>query len=121
VLLLAIAALAALWCAVSLRNQQLQDKAFKNVITAPTLAISQLDRATLLNAGSRPRLLKASAYWLAGGQKQALEQLDEIVNKHPEDRAAWQALAGILHRFDPLGGALAQRQVTELDGNLQPK
>jgi predicted Zn-dependent protease len=119
VALLVLAALAAGWLAVGLRNQHLQDEATRLLLRPgqERPAIERLDDARLLNANSQPELLAAAGRWRLGEREEGIRDLRALLRDEPENRVGWAVLADLLQDSDPRGAAQARRRVDELNGS----
>jgi predicted Zn-dependent protease len=118
---LLVAAVAAAWLAVGLRDSRLQTQAAEQLSSAPGRALSLLDDASRLNVSTTIDLLRAGAYWEAGDPTAAVATLRATLRTHPDNPSAWGLLARYLQDTDPAAAAAARTRAQELNGNPQPQ
>jgi predicted Zn-dependent protease len=134
VLLVVAALTAAAWVGASLRSAQLESQARSEIRTAlgggPNRgqgaavrrfrrerisdAADLLDRARKWAPYQAPIISEAGLLSTIGRQRRAVELLDDLVRREPDNPEAWGRLADVLERSDPARARVARRRQQEL-------
>lgn len=138
-ILLVVGALAAAaWCATGLRSASLEAEA-QELLTADGGAAdfsAFLGRATPERLSEAADLFGRARDWApyqtnvtfeagllarSGRQDEAVELIEDLVGREPDNPDAWVALASLLAESDPARAAEARRRATELSPPVEPR
>jgi predicted Zn-dependent protease len=116
---IAVAAVAVLvigWLAVMERDVRLQARA-AGAISAHRLtrAEDDLRRARLLNPDAAPDVTRAVAYRASGRVREAIELLEQVVRREPDNFTAWSVLQLSATGTDPATSRRALAVLRRLD------